>query len=469
MAEILIIDDEPNYCGMLAELVGLLGHRATFRSTLKAGLETALSGSFDVVFLDINLPDGSGLSIIPKLADSPQSPEVIIVTGCDDTKSAELALQSGAWDYVRKGSSNRDLQLSLSRALQYRESRGGTARYIAFNAPEIIGHAPALHAALNTAARAAAGDVNVLVTGETGTGKELFATAIHENSPRAHAPFVVVDCAALPESLVESVLFGHVRGAFTGAEHDREGLIKQANGGTLFLDEVGDMPMELQKAFLRVLQERRFRPIGSEKTQASDFRLIAATNRDLESLVTAGAFRRDLLYRLRAVCLPLPPMKERMEDIPLLTTHFVTRHCRALGRSIKGISEGFSEALQGYHWPGNVRELAHAIAAAITTAGQDPTLYPYHLPLHIRTCLVQNGIDGAAIAQEDGPEPPTDTGTFALAGDLAPMKQMRAHFEKAYLEKLVSQAGGDIETACRVSGVSRPHVYALLKKYGLKL
>ena len=279
----------------------------------------------------------------------------------------------------------------------------------------------------------------------------------------------MVDCSALPETLIGSVLFGHEKGAFTGAESRREGLIAQAHGGTLFLDEIGDMPMEIQRAFLRVLQERRFRPIGGAKETESDFRVVAATHRDLPQMAERGTFRRDLFFRLRGLTVPLPPLRKRMDDVPLLTTHFVSRQCRLLGRDITGVSEGFLGALAAYHWPGNVRELAQAVASAVTTAGDDPLLFANHLPIPIRAHLAQAGMAPLPSSATVSPSPRQSVTGIDLSGDLAPLREMRERFDKVYLEALVSHSDGAIEAACRLSGLSRPHVYSLLKKHGLKI
>lgn len=466
MAEVLILDDDELFCQMLAERVQRVGHGVSAAHTLQEGLARAGRTPYDIVFLDVSLPDGSGLDVVPELKSGLFPPEVIIVTGHGDPEGAELAIKYGVWDYVTKGASVLTLELSLARALQHRESQRGAARRVLFDAPDMVGNAPAFRASLAVAAQAVESDASVLVTGETGTGKELCAVAIHNNSRRAAGPFIVVDCAALPDTLVGSVLFGHVRGAFTGAEEDHNGLIGQADKGTLFLDEIGDMPMEVQKSFLRVLQERCYRPIGSNEMRTSDFRVIAATHRNLDDSVAAGTFRQDLLYRLRSLTVSLPPLRERMEDVPLLAAYFVMQQCKALGRDIMGINDGFLQTLTGYDWPGNVRELAQAIISAVLTAGDAPTLFASHLPPHIRTSVIQAGM------LEQHPCSEQRKKTFSVLdcfGEISTLREMRARFEKTYLEEALVRAENDIEALCSISGLSRPHVYALLKKYGLKL
>lgn len=466
MPAILILDDDRQFCEMLGEHIRLAGHGVSFAHSVAEGSERASSYAYDVVFLDIRLPDGSGLDILPRLKTGVLPPEVIIITGFEDGESAELAMRYGAWDYVRKSSSIQSVLLSLQRALRFRETRKAHAgKVVAFYVPDLVGHSSGFRACLDRAAQAANSDVNVLVTGETGTGKELFAKAIHDNSSRKDVRFVVVDCTALPENLVASVLFGHEKGAFTGADRKSEGLISQAHGGTLFLDEIGDMPLDLQKSFLRVLQEHRYRPVGAHEEMASDFRLVAATNRDLGLLVSEGKFRSDLFFRLRSLTITLPPLRDRMDDIPLLADHFVARECRLRGGKMKGVDEGFYEALNEYSWPGNVRELSNAVACAVATAGNDPMLFSKHLPTDIRVSLVQAGTAEATV--EDSPGD-TAAGLQSLRS-LPPLRDFRDRMEKDYLEAAVRQCRNDITALCRITGLSRAHAYSLLRKHELQL
>lgn len=286
MAKVLIIDDDPVICDILYELVIRTGQTAVTEQTLRSGLERVKREDFDVVFLDVGMPDGNGLQTIGALRNSASNPEVIIITGAGDPDSAEMAIKNGAWDYLQKPISLNDITLTLTRVLQYRENLSASlVPTVVLKHDGILGSSEPMHECLKVLAQAAQNDANVLITGETGTGKELFARALHANSKRAKGNFVVVDCAALPESLKESALFGHAKGAFTGADNAAEGLVKQADGGTLFLDEVGELNPTLQKVFLRVLQERCFRPVGGKHEITSDFRLVAATNRNLEAMV----------------------------------------------------------------------------------------------------------------------------------------------------------------------------------------
>ena len=311
MATILIIDDDKIICDWIANVVTQLGHRSFYAHTLEEGLRKVQSEPFDIVFFDVQLPDGSGLEILPKIKSTRSSPEIIVITGLGDPDEAEIAIQIRRLGLFGKAGFVRSHQAAHSPGAGIpggKKTRGSRRSILKRNG--IIGDSPKIAACLELLSQAAGSDVNVLITGETGTGKELFAKAIHSNSPRAKRNFVVVDCTALPETLVESVLFGHAQGAFTGADRSEEGLIKQADGGTLFLDEIGELPFLIQKRFLRVIQEHRFRPVGGRQEIESDFRLVAATNRNLESMVRQGRFREDLFFRLRTLTIELPPLRE---------------------------------------------------------------------------------------------------------------------------------------------------------------
>ena len=303
MAEILIVDDDEGMRSILSSLVEKLGHNPSCASSLKKGIQAASSRAFDVVFLDVNMPDGNGLSVLTEFKTAPSGPEIIIITGYGNPDGAEMAILSGAWDYIEKGAGLKEMRLPLVRALEYRAEKKKRKSPMFLNREGIIGNSAKLQEALDLLAQSAGGDAGVFLTGETGTGKELFARAIHRNSMRRNNNLVVVDCAALPENLVESMLFGHEKGAFTGADKAEEGLIKQADGGTLFLDEVGELPLKIQKSFLRVLQEHCFRPLGARKEIQSNFRVVSATHQDPDRMVSEGRFREDLLFRLRALAI----------------------------------------------------------------------------------------------------------------------------------------------------------------------
>jgi two-component system NtrC family response regulator len=463
MAHILIIDDDEMICDMLSTVVRQMGHEVTCANTLQDGLQESLSRDCDVVFLDVRMPDGSGLDVLPRIREAPSSPEVIIITGFGDPDGAELAIKNGAWDYIEKPSSIKTMTLPLIRALQYREEKQARKPPIALNREGIVGNSPQMKSCIDLVAHAAKSDAHVLITGETGTGKELFAYAIHNNSPRADKNFVVVDCAALPENLVESMLFGHERGAFTGADRTQDGLIKQADGGTLFLDEVGELPLSTQSSFLRVLQERRFRPIGGKQEIESNFRLVVATNRDLEGMVTQGQFRKELLFRLRSFTIELPSLREHPDDIKALVLYYTAKICERYGTETKGFSPEFFEALFSYEWPGNVRELVNTMERTIAAARQDPILFPKHLSPHIRIDVAKTSL------RKEAPVGSSQRGDATPLSELPNLRDFRVNAiseaEQHYLQNLMSITGGNIKEACRISGLSRPRLYALLKKY----
>jgi two-component system, NtrC family, response regulator len=463
MADVLIIDDDQGFCYVLTTAIQSLEHKTTCCHTLREGLRAASSSSFDVVFLDVMLPDGNGLDILPKIRETASRPEVIIMTSRGDPDGAELAIRSGAWDYVQKPSSIKAITLPLVRALQYREEKNKPRSPLALKREGIIGSSSQIKACLDLLARASISEANILIAGETGTGKELFASAIHQNSRRSAMKFVIVDCATLPETLVESILFGHEKGAFTGAEKAQEGLIRQADGGTLFLDEVGELPPSIQKAFLRTLQERRFRPLGGQQEVTSDFRLVAATNRNLDEMADEGRFRKDLLYRLQSFRIDLPSLQERPEDIRELAMFQINRLSRHYGTGIKGISPEFLEAIATYQWPGNVRELLNAMERAIVSAGEEPTLFPNHLPINLRVKLTRD-----AVRREVPVKEPTRDNAIA-SRPFPTIKEFResllAEGEIRYLNDLLAHSGGDIEKACSLSGLAQARVYGLLKKY----
>ena len=479
MGNVLVIDDDAAVCDALSELLTHMGHTVDAAMRRDAGMEQASSNAYDVILLDVKMPDGSGLDLLPRLKALKNDPEVIIVTGYGTAQGAEFALKNGAWDYLEKKASVEDLLLSINRALQYQKEKQGSQPLAPVKRERIIGNSPNMRPCFDLLAQAASSAVNVLITGETGTGKELFARAIHTNSPRsahgseAAAPlkrnpradknFVVVDCAALPETLVESVLFGHEKGAFTGADQTQQGLVAQADGGTLFLDEVGELPLAVQKNFLRVLQEKRYRPVGSKRERTSNFRLVAATHRNLDELQREGKFRQDLLYRLRALTIELPPLRERKEDIKELVRHHTARLCRSYTMDAKGFAPDLLDALMSYSWPGNVRELVNTIDSMLAVAGQDATLFPKHLPLHIRVKIVCNTFKEKALAEEN--EAACTQTPSSDPDSLISFKEYRLKAEKGYLENLMAGTCRNIAQACKISGISRSRLYELLTKH----
>jgi len=457
MAKVLIIDDDPELCAILSDQISSLDHETRVSYSLQEGYALAVREPFDIVFLDVRLPDGNGLDILPAIRNQENAPEVIIMTGTGESDGAEMAIKNGAWDYIQKPYSLKQMTLPLIRALEYREARLSSGGSASLNLDSIIGRSRPIKDCIDVLAQTAGSDANVLITGETGTGKEVFAVAMHKNSKRAQNQFVVVDCGAMTETLVESVLFGHEKGAFTGADRQRTGLLKMAHGGTLFLDEVGELPLTIQRSLLRAIQERRFRPVGGDREIQSDFRLIAATNRNLDDLIKTGQFREDLLHRLRTISIHLPPLRERDGDLPDLLAHFVRGICRHNDIGEKGISPDFLAVLKSYDWPGNVRELQHTVERTIIAARDVPVLYPEHLPVEMRARIAKASFAGKKNAASPDK---TDDATPFLA-----MEEYEKQSRDKYLDELVFRARGSYTEACRLAGISKSKLYQLLKTH----
>jgi len=477
VSQILIIDDDPVIREILLENIAGLGHEPHAAETLGQGLEILGRESIELVFLDIRLPDGDGLEHLGLIRRHPPEPEVIIITGVGDAESAEIAIRTGAWDYLQKPLSRQKIHLQIERVFDFRRKTTDAKRIVALKRDEIVGNSSVLKDCLDQVAQCADTRTNVLISGETGTGKELFARAIHENSARKDQGFVVVDCASLTESLAESLLFGHEKGAFTGANRKWSGLLAEAHGGSLFLDEVGELPLSVQKIFLRVLQERRFRPVGAARERKIDFRLVSATNRDLDEMAASGDFRLDLLFRLRTFEIHLPPLRCRIEDLEPLTLHHIVRLCKRHGLKVKGLLPEFMENLEAWSWPGNVRELVNVLEAAVLADPDNPMLFPPHLPPSIRTHFLRN-----QFCQPEESDPPPSSATapagdrelrplpgFQLPNPLPDFKSWRSEFlevgEKAYLERLMQSVQWDISAALELSGLSQSRLYYHLKKY----
>ncbi len=460
-ANILVIDDDKMVCDILCNFIQSIGHNATYVLRINEGIQKVSSENYDLVILDVRLPDGNGLEAIPQIKESPSSPEVIIITGEGTVDGAQLAVESGSWDYIQKPLSVDTVKLSLVRAIQYRREKSIPKAPLVLKREGIVGDSNALKKCLDLIVKARETDVNVLITGETGTGKELFARAIHANSHRCKKGFVVVDCASLPDNLVESTLFGHTKGAFTGAEKNEGGLIAAADGGTLFLDEIGELPLNVQASFLRVLQEHCFRPVGGKQEISSDFRLIAATNRDLEQMSTIGKFRSDLLFRIKSFIIHLPPLRERSEDIIELAYYHIRKFCDQYQIGGKGVSKEFMEALLTYKWPGNIRELANTIERVVSVASDDQTLYPIHLPTDIRSKLMIDSILPRNLTPQKSENPIKTPLNFPK------LKELIESTERNYFKDLITFSEGNINEVCTISGLSRANVYARLKKYNI--
>jgi two-component system, NtrC family, response regulator len=464
MAKILIIDDDPQICNMLVQTFTRMNHRVDYNLTLEQGMEKIFFHEFDVVFLDVILPDGNGLKAIKQIQGHPSAPEIIIMTGAIDPEGAELAIKSKAWDYIQKSRSCKEFEFSLHRALVYRKQELLNKHETAMNRKGIIGESTLISQCLDKVLTFAENEYPVMITGETGTGKELFSKAVHNNSQRSNEQFVVVDCTVLPEHLVESTLFGHVKGTFTGAESNKTGLMKMADKGTLFLDEVGELPLSVQSRFLRAVQEKSFRPVGGRKEVQSDFRLISATNRNLKEMVKKKQFRKDLFYRIFSANIHLPPLKDREDDIKIIAMHHLfDKKGDARGNPCI-MSQKFLKEIQMYDWPGNVRELMNTLTIACSDAGSGNTLFPYHLPDHIRAFNIKNkfiALDHDNISEKK---------IFSGKKKECQLK-FKDHIEKTkyeYLHDLLSFVNRDFKKACKVSGLSRSQLYRLVRQYNLK-
>ncbi len=503
MAKIVIIDDDELFTEMLTMVMDLHGHESRVAHTLAAGKALLEAEPGDVVFLDMRLPDGNGLDLLPWLCSRPNAADVIMITALGDPESAEKAIINGAWDYLEKPSSMEQMAATLERILQGRRRR---ERVNELDTAGLVGKSPQFLACLDQVAEAAPTEASVLITGETGTGKELFARAIHRNSRRAAKPFITVDCASLSPALLESELFGFRRGSFTGAVASRIGLIGQADGGTLFLDEVGELPLSQQKAFLRVLQERKYRPVGSDEEVESDFRLVAATNRNLEELSKSGVFREDLLFRIQAMVLVLPPLRERAGDLRELLDFHMRRICSRDKYPEKIISSEVYQAFATYFWPGNMRELVNVLERIVHSARDEKQLLPEHLPRSFRAFVAKSRISGQtemAVSSALPATPPDFKNNHAIglepkktlpalvgASDLQPKtaqpvivpvaggahasqggswREYRQNVlneaERAYLNWLLRSSQGDIRQAAGIARLSLPRLYALLRKH----
>jgi two-component system NtrC family response regulator len=465
MARILVIDDDVLVRKSLSRLFLDLGHDVLLAGSLAEGEAQARKG-VDVIYLDLDLPDGDGLKAIDSLSATDRHPEVIVITGMGSSYGAQKTLQSHAWDYISKPASPQAVKESLESALLYRkESMREHAAASDFDYCGIIGEDASMQRSLRDIAKAAKSDASVLISGETGVGKELTARAIHANSSRVGALFIVVDCSNLTDTLVESMLYGHLKGSFTGAHTDRRGLVAEADGGTLFLDEVGELSLSLQKSFLRVLQERRFRPVGSRKEQSSDFRVVAATNRDLNRMVQEGAFRSDLLFRIRTVDVIVPPLRERGKDKERLAAHFIHQLCDRYGLKVKKISEELSNIINTHQWPGNVRELANVMEAAVIAAGNDPVIYPKHLPTHVRLSYLD---EQKKLQDPRKPSTPVETSEVRdSSGILSSYSEHKALRDREYFTRLLEASEYDITKASLISGLSIPSVYRHLALAGI--
>ena len=421
----------------------------TFTSA-RAALDSLASADADVLVTDLGMPEMSGFEVCDRaLGIRPDLP-VVVLTARADVEAAVSALRAGAYDFLTKPIEPTLLALSVERALTHTRMRDELRRLrhavvTAANPESMVGASSAMRRVFDLVARIASSDASVLIQGETGTGKELIARAIHAASRRADHPFVAINCASVPANLIESELFGHVRGAFTDAKGARGGLFAEANRGTLFLDEVGELPLEVQPKLLRALQERKVRPVGSNVEVPFDARVVTATNRDLDALVHATEFREDLYYRLNVVNLELPPLRERAGDVLLLARHFLAEHARRKGGQALGLSDEASAKLMYYRWPGNVRELENCIARGVALAASD-VLMGDDLPERVRTYVSERVV----VTADD-------------EGEVIPMAEM----ERRYVARVLGLVNGNKTRTAELLGFDRRTLYRKLERWGL--
>jgi len=380
---ILIVEDENHARQHISAFLQDQGYEVTEAPTYAEAIRALQRGQGDIVLLDIQLPDAYGLTLLDETADWPNRPPVIVITGYGNIETAVEAMRSGAYDFLQKPVKFQRLLKSLKRLEEIIAMRRELALWRQQQAVDFVtGQSEAMQLVLAQAKRAAEASVSVLITGETGTGKEVLARYIHKSGPRANKPFVPINCAAVPETMLESELFGYEAGAFTGATKRKQGLVEVADGGVLFLDEISSMPVDMQAKLLRMLEEREVRRMGGVKWLPVDIQVVAASNRNLEELIAQGKFREDLYYRLKVLDLHLPPLRERREDIPALVGFFVRQLAPRMGKHVHDVAPRALEALTAYHWPGNIRELRNAIERALLFCDGD-TVDLEHLPPEI--------------------------------------------------------------------------------------
>lgn len=453
---LLVVDDDSGHLATLQTIARSWGYRVSAAEDGYTAVAMAKEQPFDLILMDVRMAVMDGIEALRRIkAYNPAIP-ILIMTAYSSVASAVEALKAGAYDYLTKPLDFETLRLTVERAMEHTHLKAENRQLKEnlqkeFDWQNIVGASPSMKALIDMVAMVAPSEATVLITGESGTGKELIARSIHYNSRRRTAPFVVVNCAALAETLLESELFGHEKGAFTGADRRREGRFRQADGGTLFLDEIGETSPGMQAKLLRVLQEREFQRVGSDETLAVDVRILAATNRDLQDEVQKGTFREDLFYRLNVVTVEMPPLRARQEDIPLLAQSFLARFAARNRKTVKGFTPKAMDLMLKHDWPGNVRELENAVERAVILLSGD-YISERELPLSITQNAKRDDTEGITMDKE---------GKGGTGG------QSLADLEKDVILATLAETGGNKSETARRLGINRKTLHLKLKRYGL--
>jgi DNA-binding NtrC family response regulator len=446
---ILIVDDDEITCNLLEEVLSKEGYVVDKALNGREAIDKGENKPYDVVLTDIRMIDVDGMEVLRAYRQKSPDSIIIMMTAFGSIETAIRAIKEGAYDYVSKPFKLDEIKLTIRRALEQKRLLQENLFYrqeliTKYKLENIVGRSPQMLQVYKTVARVAESRSTVLIAGESGTGKELVARAIHFNSPRSSKPYVAVDCGSLAETLLESELFGHVRGAFTGAVTNKKGLFEEADNGTCFLDEVGDISLAMQAKLLRVIQEHEIKRVGGTETTKIDVRIIAATNKNLEELVAEKKFREDLFYRLNVVSIHLPPLRERLDDIPFLADHFLRKYAAENEKPVSRISAEVLDLLLRYQWPGNVRELENVIERAVTLSPHSLIL-PEDLPRRLRV-------------------EPSEISATSL-----PSQVSLTELEKIYIKKVLEETGGNKKRAAYILGIDRRTLYRMAARYGISL
>ena len=462
-ASVLVVDDEESIRELLEIMLKREGYAVTVADSADAALKQLSKSAYDAVITDIAMPGMSGIELLAKVRATHHDTAVIVITAHGSTESAVEAMKLGANDYLTKPFQMDEMKIALgnclkARALERENRQLRSELGKAYSLDNIIGNSPAMQPVFEMIKRVSATKANIMILGESGTGKELVAHAVHRNGADPSAPFVVVNCAAVPEPLFESELFGHKKGSFTGAVADKQGIFEQAHGGTLFLDEVGDIPLSVQVKLLRAIQQKSFRPVGGTEDVTVDVRIICATNKNLEEMAAKGLYREDLYYRLNVIQIRMPALRERKEDIPSLAEHFLRKFNVTMGKAVKSISKEAMRMLTSYDYPGNVRELENLIERAVALETQSVIL-PESLPQK----LLVPGAAAAPVPAATAPAAPAVAGSGPFD-----LEKGVEDYERAHIIRALEQTNGMKKKAAALLGISFRSLRYRIEKYGIQ-